>query len=176
MRWSALYCLCGEFLLQTSPASAASMSSTKFWSLRRASLPSSLPVLRHLPRLLRMSLLPLRLHFTLAYPDYFNGHPDWDAALTLASILDVVPALPPALADSLTRVLDVVSGIIDAVKPVRDRRDAFEHLIFGVLKFLQFLVDELQKTKGSNFDDTSTTASLIALRLYVSFNPCISST
>jgi hypothetical protein len=101
------------------------------------------------------------------YPDYLNdiAGPGWDAALAVASIMEDIHAVPLALINPLTQVLDVVSGIRDAVKKMRDGKDGCTHLIFRVLKFLHSLVDGL---KGRNIpDSTPTASSLFTLRRYV---------
>ncbi|KAF9507291.1 hypothetical protein BS47DRAFT_321154 [Hydnum rufescens UP504] len=91
------------------------------------------------------------------YLDYLNetAGPGWDAALTVASIVNDIPAVPLALVPPLTQVLEVVSEISDAVKKMRDANDECRHLIFRVLKFLQYLVDVL---KGRNIPDSAPTA------------------
>ncbi|KAF9514633.1 hypothetical protein BS47DRAFT_867632 [Hydnum rufescens UP504] len=101
-----------------------------------------------------------------AYPDYMNDNasPGWDSALAMASILDDLPNLPLALAGPLSQVLDVVSGMIDAVKAMREGKDGCRHLVFRVLKFLQALMDE---SRGSNVpivEGTRTAARLFALK------------
>ncbi|KAF9507376.1 hypothetical protein BS47DRAFT_1351795 [Hydnum rufescens UP504] len=69
-------------------------------------------------------------------------------------MLDVVPALPLVLADPLTQVPDVTSGMIDIVNPVRERNDAFVHLIFEIfLKFFQCSVGEFKENDGSILDE-----------------------
>jgi hypothetical protein len=104
-----------------------------------------------------------------AYPDYINenARPGWDAALSMASILDDIPNLPLALAGPLSQVLDVISGMIDAVKAMREGKDGCKHLIFRVLKFLQSLVDESRRSNVPIIEDTPTAARLFALKRFV---------
>ncbi|KAF9514640.1 hypothetical protein BS47DRAFT_868085 [Hydnum rufescens UP504] len=101
-----------------------------------------------------------------AYPDYMNENtsPGWDAAVAMASMLDNIPSLPLALAGPLSQVLDVISGMIDAVKAVREGKHGCEHLIFRVLKFLQSLVDESRGSSVPIVEGTPTAARLFALK------------
>jgi hypothetical protein len=83
----------------------------------------------------------------------------------MASILENILAVPRALISPLNQVLEVVSRISDAVKKMRDANDQCRHLMFRVLKLLQFLVDGL---KGRDIpDSTSTADSLLNLKRYV---------
>jgi hypothetical protein len=107
----------------------------------------------------------------LAYPDYINDN-RWDVALAIASILDDIPTLPLALAGPLDQVLDVVSGLMHAVKTMRDGQDGCAHLMFRVLKFLHSLVDGLKRSNFPILDGTPTAASLFTLRRYVFSIPC----
>ncbi|KAF9503935.1 hypothetical protein BS47DRAFT_735403 [Hydnum rufescens UP504] len=79
-----------------------------------------------------------------------------DVALAVASILEDIPAVPLELIIPLTQVLDVISGIWDAVKAMRDGKDRWVDLLFRVLRFVHSLVDRL---KGRNIPDSTPTAS-----------------
>jgi hypothetical protein len=107
------------------------------------------------------------------YPDYINENVSrgWDAAVAMASMLDDLPNLPLALAGPLSQVLDVVSGMIDAVKAMRDGKDGCRHLVFRVLKFLQALVDESRGSDAPIVDGTPTATRLFALKRCVFPNP-----
>jgi hypothetical protein len=109
-----------------------------------------------------------------AYPDYMNENttPGWDAAVAMASMLDNIPTLPLVLAGPLSQVLDVISGMIDAVKAMREGKDGCEHLIFRVLRFLQSLVDESRGSSMPIVEGTPTAARLFALKRCVSPCPC----
>jgi hypothetical protein len=103
---------------------------------------------------------PVHLHYL-----HETAGPGWDVALAVTSVLEDIPDIPLLLATPLNQVLDVVSRIRDAVKSMRDGQDECTHLLFRVLKFLQFLVDGL---KGRNIpDSTPTASSLFALKRYV---------
>ncbi|KAF9512204.1 hypothetical protein BS47DRAFT_1101880 [Hydnum rufescens UP504] len=98
------------------------------------------------------------------FPDYLNetADPGWDVALAVTSILENIPAVPLTLITPLTQVLDVVSGIRDAVKTMRDEKDECTYLLLRVLKFLHSFVDGL---KGRNTpDDTPMASSLFTLK------------
>ncbi|KAF9509782.1 hypothetical protein BS47DRAFT_127249 [Hydnum rufescens UP504] len=83
-----------------------------------------------------------------AYPDCTNENasPGWVAAVAVRLIRGDLPKLPGPVAGPLGQLLDVVSGILDAVEAMREE-DECKHLIFRALKFLQSLVDHL---RGSN--------------------------
>ncbi|KAF9505969.1 hypothetical protein BS47DRAFT_1385743 [Hydnum rufescens UP504] len=101
------------------------------------------------------------------YPDYMNDNagPGWDAALTMGSILNNIPALPLALAGPFTQVLDVVSEIIDAVKAMHEGKDGCAHLILRTLTFLDCLVGELKESNGPILDGGPTAASTVYLEM-----------
>jgi hypothetical protein len=105
-----------------------------------------------------------------AYPDYTdrNSSPGWDAAVAMRLIRGGLPNLPGAIAGPLGQVLDVISGMVDAVEAMREGKDGCKHLIFRVLTFLQSLENE---SRGSNVpitESTSTAARLLALKRCVS--------
>jgi hypothetical protein len=109
-----------------------------------------------------------------AYPDYINENasPGWDATFAMASIVEDLPNIPLSLEGPLSQVLDVISGVVDAARAMREGKDGCKHLIFRVLKFLQSLVDE---SRGSNvpiIEDTPTAARLFALKRFVFPHPC----
>ena len=95
-----------------------------------------------------------------------------DAAVAVVSVLKAVPALPMAIATPWNQIVDVVSGMIDAVKLMRDNRDECTHLITRVTKFLQSLVDEWRESNVQILDGTPTAARLMALRRYVFHHRC----
>lgn len=90
----------------------------------------------------------------------------------MALILDDIPALPLALAGPLTQVLDVMSGMINAVNTMRETKDGCARLIYRVLRFLQSLVVELRTIKATVPDDTPTAARLFALKRCVFLYAC----
>jgi hypothetical protein len=156
------------------------MPSRKFGLLRRPSAPApsrspndSNPI-RGSPSIVRRALPDPPAMSRPRYPDYMNENagPGWDAAVTMGSILNNIPALALALAGPLTQVLDVVSEIIDVVKAMHDGKDGCAHLIFRTLTFLDCLVGELKESNGPILDGGPTAARLFTLRWYVSCISC----
>ena len=101
-----------------------------------------------------------------AYPDYIHSEAarfGWiSATRSLESLLTVIPSiLPLALIGPLIQVAYIMSGMIEAVKTMRDGRDECMHLTFRVLTFLHSLADEL---RGGNVRILD--GSPLALRLY----------
>jgi hypothetical protein len=83
-----------------------------------------------------MPLLPLQVGFSWHTRITSTATPTIPAGMLPSlwgSTLDVVLAIPLVLADSLTQVLDVASRMIDVVNPAHERKEAFVHLIFGIL-------------------------------------------
>ncbi|KAF9512194.1 hypothetical protein BS47DRAFT_1101734 [Hydnum rufescens UP504] len=137
---------------QTSPPSLYNigrpMPSRKLVSPRRRSVQSPLPsrdlsskkpstsiVQRTLPEPPVMPQ-PVYLHYL-----HETAGPGWDVALAVTSISEDIPAVPLALTAPLTQVLDVVSGMRDAVNTMGDGKDECTHILFRVLKILHSLVN-----------------------------------
>jgi hypothetical protein len=95
-----------------------------------------------------------------------NGLSLWDSDVAVASILDAVIALPAAFVQPVTQVLDVASGVVKAVKTMREGKRGFERLLRRVLNILQSLVDELRTIDGPIDADTPTVKRLSALERY----------
>jgi len=150
------------------------MSSIKSWFLRILCISSPTPpdVAIRGPSRIAPSPLPESLDtqpqapLQRVYPDYLAGRTGFDTALAISTILNNIPSLPRTIAGPLTQVVDVLSGMMEVVKLMRENQDTCSHLVNRVVRFLQNLVDEWLASDVPILDGTPTAARLIALGRY----------
>lgn len=160
------------------------MPPTKFWPIRRPRAPRSTP-----PDAAASSasaaiapsdhtdppIPQLSEALQPAYPDYVHGGasgPRWDAALALPSILADLRTLPPGLAGPLSQIPDILSGTVEAVKLMRENKEACAHLVSRVTKLFRSLINSMMESNASFGEGTATAASLVTLMRYIFLRRC----